>query len=419
MKQHKISYVLARLLVLPLTACSIAVCAADACTDWKEASLTGDWGGARSSLCDKGITVELTHKSDLLSNTSGGVAQGSAWLMNSEAAVSMDLGKLAGLEGTTAFIQYHMQHGDPSINYYTGSFAGVSNIETGVSTGQFFNAWLQKSFAGDSVSVLAGLYSIDSEFYVTDSSGLFLQPPYGMGTEIAQTGRNGPPIFPMGALGVRVKYSAADFYLQGALTDGVPGDPDNSYGTHIKLGKEDGTLAVAEFGYAPQGGEGEISKTAIGLWSYTATASDLSETDAQGKLLNRADQGAYILAERRLMAEHGNPGQGLSGFVRIGVVNKDVYQADWSTSLGLNYLGLFDGRDDDAVGIALTNSHASSKYQQLNASDSSETVVELTYRAQVQPWLAVQPSMQYIHNPNMDPALTDAWVAGVRVEAGL
>ncbi|MBI1888058.1 MAG: hypothetical protein HYS19_06755 [Nitrosomonadales bacterium] len=76
--------------------------------------------------------------------------------MNSEAAVSLDLDKLAGWDATSAFIQYHVRHGNKSINNYVGSFAGVDNIETGTSTGQFFQAWLQKNFADDSLSLLAG-----------------------------------------------------------------------------------------------------------------------------------------------------------------------------------------------------------------------------------------------------------------------
>lgn len=114
--------------------------------DWNAETLSGDWGGARSSLYDKGVTVELTHKSDLLANTSGGIARGAVWLMNSEAAINMDMDKLAGWDATTAFIQYHVQHGNKSINNYAGSFAGVDNIETGASTGQLYQAWLQKKF---------------------------------------------------------------------------------------------------------------------------------------------------------------------------------------------------------------------------------------------------------------------------------
>ncbi|MDZ4202699.1 MAG: carbohydrate porin [Gallionella sp.] len=383
--------------------------------NWQDDTLSGDWGGTRTSLFERGITVELAHKSDLLANIAGGVARGGVWLMNSDIAASLDMDKLAGWGGSSAFVQYHVQHGNPSINSYTGSFAGVSNIETGASTGQFYQAWLQHNTDGDQFSILAGLYAIDTEFYVTDTSGLFLQPPYGMSAEMAQTGQNGPPVFPMGALGIRLKYNGDGFYLQGALTDGVPGNPLDPHGTQIRLDAGDGTLAVAEFGYTPETVEGQYNKTAFGLWRYSARAADLDPAVAAQHI----DQGAYVLAERTLMAEQGDPAQGLAGFVRFGVVNKNVYQTDWSGSIGLNYQGLFDGRDDDAAGIALTTSHASGKYRQLNLSDTSETVIELTYRAQINNWFSMQPSLQYISNPSMDPTLSDAWVIGARLELAL
>jgi porin len=396
-----------------------ASAAEDNCANWNESTLSGDWGGTRSGLCEKGVTVELTHKSDLLANTSGGVARGAVALMNTEAAVSMDLDKLAGWGGTSAFIQYHVQHGNRSINAYSGSFAGVTNIETGTSTGQFFQAWVQKNFSDDKLSLLAGLYAIDSEFYVNDVSGLFLQPPYGMSAEMAQTGRNGPPVFPMGALGVRLKYSGDGYYAQAAITDGVPGNPNNPHGTQIRLDKGDGTLSIAEFGYTPDTAEGQYNKTAVGLWRYTARAADLIDVDAFGNPVQRIDQGAYVLVERTLMSEAADPAQGLSGFARLGFVNKNVYQADWSGSAGLNYRGLIDGRDDDAAGVAVTTSHAGSKYRLLTGADTAETIVELTYRAQVNGWFALQPTLQYIRNPNMDPALKDAWVVGARIEIAL
>lgn len=378
--------------------------------------LSGDWGGIRSSLYDKGVTVELTHKSDMLANTSGGVARGAGVLMNSEVAVDLDMNKLLGWDATTIFIQYHVQHGNRSINNYTGSFAGVDNIETGTSTGQFFQAWLQNKSADDRLSVLAGLYAVDSEFYVTETSSLFLQPPYGMSAEMAQTGKNGPPVFPVGALAVRVKYAPSGYYVQGVLTDGVPGNPNDPHGTQIRLDKGDGMLTVVELGFDASVESGSFNKTAVGLWRYSARADDLVDVDSSGNPLRRADQGFYFLVERTLRTEQDDPAQGLSGFARFGTVNKDVYQADWSGSLGLVYQGLFDGRDDDIAGIAVATSHASGKYRQINSSDLSETVVEITYRAQLQRWLSVQPLVQRIFNPNMDKALRDVWVAGMRLE---
>ena len=399
-----------------LMACNVAFAETEQTPDWNVQTLSGDWGGTRSGLYSNGVSLEFTHKSDLLSNTSGGIKSGSVWMANTEAAIDMDLGKLAGWDGATAFIQYHIQHGSQPKDFngsYVGSFAGVDNIETGTNTGQFFQAWLQKNSADDSLSVLAGLYAIDSEFYVTETSGLFLQPPYGMSAEMAQTGKNGPPIFPVGALAVRLKYTSSDYYLQGALTDGVPGDPGNPHGTHIKLGKGDGTLSIVELGNNASVEGKSFNKTALGIWRYSAHAADLVTGDS------RIDQGFYVLAERTLNAEQNDPAQGLSGFVRYGTANKDVYQADWSGSLGLRYQGLFDGRDDDVAGIAVATSHAGSNYRQLNASDSSETVVEISYRAQFQPWLAVQPMMQRIINPGMDKTLNDASVIGARIELAL
>ncbi|HEX5364138.1 MAG TPA: carbohydrate porin, partial [Gallionella sp.] len=168
-----------KLMMVALAASNAAM--AEEAPDWRAETLSGDWGGARSSLYDKGVSVDITHKSDLLANTSGGRARGGVWLMNTEAAVGLDMDKLAGWRGGSAFVQYHVQHGDQPKNFnqtYVGSFAGVSNIETGTSTGQFYQAWLQQNSADDRLSLLGGLYAIDSEFYVTESSGLFIQPPY-------------------------------------------------------------------------------------------------------------------------------------------------------------------------------------------------------------------------------------------------
>ena len=395
--------------------------------DWNAETLSGAWGGARSSLYDRGITVDLTHKSDVMSVVSGGIKHGSAWMGNTEAGVQMDLDKLLGWEVATAYIHIHSQLGGKFDRDHVGSFIGSDNIENGVNTAQFDHVWVQKNFSDDSLSLLAGLYAVDSEFYITDTSGLFIQPPYGPGNELSQSGQSGPPIFPLGALAIRVKYTSPvqNFYLQGALTDGVPSDPNNLRGTHIQLNKGDGSCSVVEFGYTPQesgparGGEPEaetFNKTAIGFWRYSARLDDLIDVDAAGNPLRHSSQGAYFLAERTLMSEKDSPSQGLSGFIRFGTASKDVHQADWTGSLGLRYRGLIAGRDDDIAGVAITVNHASDKYRRLNNADSSQTSLEATYRAQLNPWFALLPTLQYIHNPNMDSALKNAWIAGVRAE---
>ena len=48
--------------------------------------------------------------------------------------------------------------------------------------------------------------------------------------------------------------------------------------------------------------------------------------------------------------------------------------------------------------------------------DHSEVALELTYRAPITPWLAIQPDVQYIINPGTDPSIGNALVVGARLE---
>lgn len=409
---------------------------------WDEDTLTGSWNGTRSSLFEKGIALEFTHRSDVLRNLEGGLQRGGAWLGYTDARGLFDLEKLYGWTNMTGYVQFHSTLGDKPNEWYLASSMGTDNIEAPANTAQLYHAWVQKSWLEDSVSLLLGLYPVDAEFYVTDTSGLFLHPSLGMAAEVAQSGLNGPPVYPLGSLGTRIKYISPNrtAYLQAALLDGVPGDPANPYGTQIKLNPADGTFAIAEIGYTPlEAGhtfepvvpEGaakmeptiklhekyeEFNKTAFGVWRYSTRFDDLTDLDASGNPLQRDSSGWYLLAERTLYSEADNPNDGLAAFFRFGVASADILQSDWSASLGARYRGLLKGRDDDIAGLAISVSHASPKHQQLNASTDRETALEATYRIQLRPWLAVQPLWQRIVAPGMVTGVRDATLLGTRLE---
>jgi porin len=400
---------------------------ADASPNWNEQTLTGDWGGMRADLYNRGIDIGITHKSDVLSNVSGGKQRGTAWEGHSEARITLDLDKLLGWDATTIYLHYHSNLGAKFNRDYVGSFNGVDNIEVVKNSAQFFHAWIQKNLFKDSLSLKAGIYPIDSEFYVTDSSDVFLQPPYGMANEFAQAGKNGPPIFPVGTPAIRLKLTSPgkSFYMLAALTNGLPGNLKNHDGPGIFI---DGSLKVIEFGYTPQADQPEadvakateapeiFNKTAIGLWRFSSRFDDLTDLDAAGNPVRRNSQGAYLLTEHSLYIEPGHPSQGLAGFFRLGFASEDINQADWTSSAGLRYHGLLPGRNDDIAGISVTVNHASAKFKLLNDSKSCETAYELTYRGQIKPWLALQPDLQYIVDPNMNRATKNAWILGFRTE---
>ena len=384
--------------------------------DWNADTLTGDWGGFRTKLSERGVTLEIVLKADVLSNRSGGLKRGTRYMDNWDFKLKADADKLWGWSNTTAFVQIISNHGGKLNGTHVGSFMGVDNIEVNTNTTKLFHAWLERSFADGKFSVLAGLYPVDSQFYVTDATGIFLHPTGGMAAEVAQTGVNGPSIFPTSSFGVRAAWQpTAKYYFQAALVDGVPGDPDNPHGPHVRFDRGDGTLAIMETGFRPAE---EISKYAVGYWRYTQRFDDLVDVDALGKPMRRVNRGAYFFAEQTVFREKDDASQGLALFFRYGVANGNVNTLDYSYSLGLHYKGLLPGRDEDEFGVLLSRGHAGTKFRQAAGIPlaSNETALEITYRARVTPWLAIQPTLQRIANPGHDSALRDAWIGGARFE---
>lgn len=48
--------------------------------------------------------------------------------------------------------------------------------------------------------------------------------------------------------------------------------------------------------------------------------------------------------------------------------------------------------------------------------ERTETNLELTWRASINDWLTLQPTLQYVLNPGLDPTLDNALVFGLRFE---
>ncbi len=368
--------------------------------DYK-ATLTGDWNGTRAFLAKNGIGTELTYIVDVMANPVGGKKHGVRGLDNLNAIVTLDGEKLVGATGTSAKIYFHHNNrGAPDADLI-GSAQGVDNIEVGDANSPLYEAWLQQNFAGDVVSVRAGLYDLNSEFYVTDTSGLFIHPTYGIGTDMSQTGQAGPSIFPLCALAARVKVQPDDaFYVQAAALDAIPNDVSFS----------GGELLVGEAGFTPKG-----SKIAVGGYLYTKPFADVMDETVLGR-----SEGGYVVAEHQVYSEPGSDDQGARVFARAGVANADVNQFDLSWSAGAVYTGLFPTRDKGSLGLAMAGARNGDPYKMMMASSSatmasSEMQVELTYKDAVTPWLSVQLDSQYIIHPGADAAADNAFLVGSRI----
>jgi porin len=323
------------------------------------------------------VTTSAVYKLDLLSSR-GGLDDASGAIGNLDLMLRADLDALWGWKDTVAYLHALADHGAKPNGKHTGSFMGLSNIEVPSSTAKLFHAWLQKTYLDDRLSLLAGLYPIDSEFSVIESAGLFLHPAYGPPVDLSMT--RGPSIFNTSAVGVRVRWNGAerDRYAMIALLDGLPGDPADPHGTHIRFDHGDGAFAIVEFGYTPperghlmeptdpssprtQGEDIRLhekyesfGKYAVGFWGYSERVDDLVDVDSLGNPIQRRSRGAYLLAEKTLYRMPGSPVSNLAGFVRLSRTDGDSSPIDQTLNIGLRLREPFNAREDDIIGIAFS-----------------------------------------------------------------
>jgi porin len=165
-------------------------------------------------------------------------------------------------------------------------------------------------------------------------------------------------------------------------------------------------------------------KFAVGIWYYTSTFSDLSDIDARGgPLEHRGSGGAYMVLDRLLYQAQEDSKQRVAAFVQAGIGDQQVNRFGAYVGLGFVASGLVPDRPADEFGAAVAIVRNGSHFMQLQerlgvATRASEVALEITYLAQINRWLAVQPNIQYIIRPDTDPTIKNALAFQVRFELG-
>ncbi|MBX3032384.1 MAG: carbohydrate porin [Bdellovibrionaceae bacterium] len=353
--------------------------------------------------------AEFVYKGEW-SSVAGGLRERTTYIDNVDLKLSLDAEAAFGWQGVSFYLQGLANSGadsgqSPFLN--VGDSQGTSNIATRVNAAKLYAAWVRKDFADGRLSALFGLFDLNSEFYATDSSGVFLNASFGIGLDLAQTGVNGPSIFPTPAPALRLRAEPReDFYLQTAVFNAQAGDPDHPSATVLRVSSHDGVLWITETGFTPEK-EGLKSKYALGGWGYTRSFDDLRDGTP------RASTGAYLLIDQALSGR-------LSWFLRNGVASDASNLIRRNTSVGLLLKGPFS-RDNDRFGIAVTQVAAGGAYLETLQSAGkpgarSEEAYEISYHWELRPGWALHPDFQYVVNPGFDPGVGEAQVSTLRFE---
>ena len=416
-------------------------------------NLFGDLGGLRSRLSDQGITFGLTENSEVFGNATGGVHRGVIYEGLTQFGVGLDAEKAFGLTGATFNATGYQIHGRGlSLNNLDNNLNTVSSLEAIRGT-LLFELWYEQVLLDKRLAVRLGQLAADQEFMISQYAGLFLNHTFGWSTFPSSDLPSGGPSYPLATPGVRVKYVAREnLSLLGAVFNGDPAGPGsgtpqsrNPSGTAFRL--RDGIFAIAEVQYGinqEDGATGLPGTYKFGAWYNSQNFADQRRNSSGGSLADpagsvttgrnrRGNYSLYALGDQLIWRKAGAKDGGAGVFVRIMGAPGDRNLVNFYLDAGLTYKGLIDGRDSDTVGIGVAYARISDTASKLDADTARftggaypirrhETVLELTYQAQIAPWWQVQPTAQYIFNPNggvpnpQNPAkrLGDAAVFGLR-----
>lgn len=254
---------------------------------------------ALQRMQDNGITLEAIYTGEAVRKFSGGLnKQDSVYHDNLDLSISMDTEKLLSWPGGTLFIYGLRDHGGSPSGDLGGDLQGFSNIEA---PDQFiiYELWYEQQFANDRASLLFGLHDLNSEFYVSDYAGLFLNSSFGIGPEL--TANVPASIFPKAGLGIRARVRPLEnWYIQGAVYDGDPAT------RRLKSGE--GKMAILESGLS-----GDTGTYKAGYWQHTANKSYNNQTFS-------SDYGVYAIIDQQLLHFEGSTAVG--AFIQWGWVPK-------------------------------------------------------------------------------------------------
>lgn len=381
-------------------------------TLWSRAALTGEWEGARRALVERGLEFTFLYRTDQAANLRGGMESRKGAIQNLDLQLSIDAGAFIGWTGGRVFVHYLANDGG-TISRWVGDAQMISNLES-PRLNKFYQAWIEQGLFDNALSILCGLYDLNSEFYVTDAAALFLNGSHGIGKELSQAGLNGPSIFPNTGGALRVKGAVDGFYLQAAALDGRPGNDDDPCAASFAWCPDQGILLIAEGGTEVAGSDKSLyRKFAGGAWCFPHSN--------QHPMNNR---GFYLTAEQEVYREEGTESQGLTVFSRVGFADAVLNEYHYHLGIGFVYAGLLPGREEDRLGLAIAHAHHSDVFLARAEAEEvhlleAETSVEVTYRVQLSPWLILQPDIQYVIHPSGDPGIPNATVAGARIEVSI
>jgi porin len=377
------------------------ICQAENDSIWEQNTLTNGFWGLNDQLADSGIEAGFGMTNVYQANVKGGTSTHARRGRHSgsyDLELSADLQKLLGFE--TGGIYMLVEGGWPDAEgidaLSVGSAFGVNADAIGNDAMLVKELYYQGPVFSDNLTLMIGKIDFtgvfDASAYADCECTQFLNAAFVDDPTIP---------FPQYSLGVVLNWDITDsWYLTGGVADAQADGKETGFRTTFH--DEDYFFYALETGITAGNGTYRV-----GLWN---------DPRPKGSDNKRDDVGVYTSCDWMLHKENSDPedSQGLGGFFRYGYAPSKKNDITNFFSLGFQYQGLFDGRDDDVFGVGYGQGFFSN-----TAADYTkdyESVCEAYYNAQITPWFVFGPSIQYVANPGGSNTAKDAVVFGLRAQ---
>jgi len=408
---------------------------------WERDRLTGDWGGARTSLEDAGIKLGATQTSDGLADLSGGKRTGATYQGDTELDLDLDLDKLVGWSGASMHVSGVTVLGRSVTTENSGALYTASSIDTDRGS-RLYDLYLDQDIPGGLASLRIGQAGADEEFMISKVATPFLNGTFGYPGLPTLDQPSGGPEYPLTTPMARLKLTPSDPWT--VLVAAFNGDPTGNGFSLTDPGQRersgtafrtsDGVLGLVEAQYAVNQGADAAGLPAtykLGLWAQSSRFDDQRLAPDNRKL--NGDFSVYAIVDQMLWRRPDTKDEGLSVFARVMGAPSDRNLVDLYADTGVALKGPFEGRGDDVAGLAIAYSRISDAVRVANLAQPAlppgrpindyELDLEATYQVAVTPWWQLQPDLQYVVHPDenvVDPttfphgAIKNAVVAGLR-----
>ncbi len=408
--------------------------------------MTGDWGGTRTELLDKGYDFSLEYVGEAASNLDGGYNDNTTARYSDQFAfgLKVDLQKAFGwhdAEFKLAITERSGRNisndriGDPR----AGTLSSSQEVWGRGQTWRLTQMWIKQKYFDGALDLKFGRYGPGEDFasFPCDFQNLTL-----CGAQTANyvnTWYN----WPVSQWGGRVKYNLTpEVYAQVGVFEQNPSNLEIGNGFKLSGSGTKGALIPVELVWTPKVNAlpGEYR---VGYYYSTPKADDVFEgADGRPQPVSGGDfkthgskHGFWVAGQQQLTTHNGDASRGLSVFATVTIHDKDTNYIDNFQNLGLVYKGPFDSRPKDDIGIGVARIHVNDDAQdrrrlvnQLSGiSDydnpgflpvqDTEYNSEIYYGFHVTNWLTVRPNLQYIRHPGGVDKVDDALVAGLKIQS--